>query len=72
MYDRLSDCRVGDDPSKPYELKLPDGHKAFAVYTCDRYHNIWVNAKDGQGKTVLLTGGDDYDMCGLDGDGSCT
>jgi alpha-tubulin suppressor-like RCC1 family protein len=53
LYDELTDCRHNeeDDSSKPFEIKMPEGHKAFEAYSCERYYNIWINAKDGEGKT---------------------
>ena len=53
LFDALRDCRhsESDDCCSPFEIKLPEGHKAFEAHTCERYYNIWIHAKDGEGKT---------------------
>ena len=60
LYVALRNCRHNskNHENYPFEIKLPEGFKAFEAYASGYYNVIWINAKNAEGKTVLLSGGD--------------
>ena len=64
-YRKIAKARFNkeDNEDKPYEIKLPTGYKALKVFCSERYYVAYVLAEK-DGKRVVLSGGEDYEMLG--------
>ena len=59
FYRHFQDCRHNREQNEdyPFELRVPDGFKANAVFGCEQYNNIWMNAVNGDGVTKTFGAG---------------
>ena len=68
FYRHFSSCRHNEQNNEdhPFELKLPEGHKALNVWTAEKRYTLWVTATNEDGEHVTFGCGEENRGTGQD------
>ena len=60
LYRNLSESRSNPENNEdyPFEIRMPDEYKATAIFTCEKYLNVFVTATKGDISKTFAVGAD--------------